>query len=93
MNKEVKFNKECSLWIKKYLKIGSRAKGVKRYICDNGEVNYLEFDNIGLEFFCDDRVTYFRDLKNEIPLEHNSRFKDYQKAFFVICGYYQRFKR
>lgn len=93
MNKEVKFNKQCSLWIKKYVKIGNMAKGIKRYVYDNRKVNYLKFDNIGLEFFCDDKVTYFRDLNCEVPLEHKSRFEDYQKAFYVILGYYQRFKK
>lgn len=93
MNKMVKFNKKCSLWIKKYRKIGKRAKGIKRYIRDDRQVNYLEFEKIGLEFFCDDKITYLRDLKSEIPLEHKSRFKDYQKVFFVILGYYHRFKK
>lgn len=93
MNKIVKFNKKCSLWINKYIKIGKRAKGIKKYIRDDREVNYLEFENIGLEFFCDDEFTYLKDLKSEIPLEDKSRFEEYQKAFFVMIGYYHRFKK
>ncbi len=94
MNKQVKYNKSCSLFISKYIKIGRRAKGLKKYRLEDGRMaSYLEFDNIGLEFIVDDTFTYMRDLKSNVALKDKSRFEDFQKCIFVIIGYSQTHSR
>ena len=93
MNKIVKFDKKCTLYINKYLKIGRRAKGLKKYIRNGMVFNYLEFENIGLEFGADEVKTYFRDLKSGIDIKEFSRFKDYQKCFYILVGFYEKHKR
>ena len=93
MNKKVKFDKKCTLFFNKYLKIGRRAKGLKKYIENGMVLNYLEFENIGLEFGSDERKTYFRDLKSDIDVTEFSRFEDFQKCFYVIAGFYKKHKR
>ncbi|KEZ88514.1 hypothetical protein IO99_02450 [Clostridium sulfidigenes] len=93
MNKNIKFNKSNKLYIDKYIKIGKKARGMKKYILEDGRIaNYIEFDNIGLEFIINKDYTCIRDIKNEVNLHEQSRFEDYQKSVFVLMGYFQTHK-
>lgn len=94
MNKLVKDLKNFKLFCKKYKKIGRRAKNLKRYKLEDGRVaNYLEFDNIGLEFIIGESSTLMRDLKNNLELHDISRFEDYSKCFKVMVGYAQTHRK
>ena len=88
MNKRMIKKHALEIIPKKYMNIGKMArKRVKTYTSNNIKVNYIEYDNVGLEFYRDEHMTYFRNTKDTIDFG-NCSFNDFSKAFSVLQGFY-----
>ncbi|KYH35377.1 hypothetical protein CLTEP_05530 [Clostridium tepidiprofundi DSM 19306] len=92
MNKRLKKKYAFNIFVEKYRNMGRIArKKVKNYMVEGKTVNYIEYDNVGLEFFMDEKRTYIRDIKGNADFENC--FQDYFKALLVLQGFYKRKNR
>lgn len=93
MNKRLKKKLALELLEKKYHEIGRVAAKRPRIINhEDKDVYYIEFDNVGLATYRDNKFTYFKDIKGNVDFdnfEDKDSFQAYMRALYVIQGFYK----